>query len=51
MSFEKSYYQVGSLRIRKASLRRWMYRSVAILVAVMFVSSLVYMILFGQSPQ
>jgi hypothetical protein len=50
MSFEKSYYQVGSMRIRKSSLKRALYISIAVLVAVMFMSSLVYMILFGQSP-
>jgi len=50
MSFEKSYYQIGSVRVRKSTLKRALYTSVAILIAVMFVSSLVYMILFGQSP-
>ncbi len=50
MSFEKRYYQIGSMRIKKSSLKRALYASIAILVAVMFTSSLVYMILFGQSP-
>lgn len=50
MSFERNYYQIGSWRIRKSTLKRALYTFIAVLIAVMFVSSLVYMILFGQSP-
>jgi hypothetical protein len=51
MSVERNYYQLGSRRIRKSSIKRFVYGLIAVMIAVMFVSSLVYMILFGTSPQ
>lgn len=50
MSLQKNYYQIGSRRLKKSTLKRILYTFIALLIAVMFVSSLVYMILFGKSP-
>ena len=42
--------RIGRFRIRKERFWKWVYRFIALFIAFMFVSALVYTILFGKSP-
>jgi hypothetical protein len=43
--------KIGRFRFSRARFWKWVYRLMALGIAFMFVSALIYMILFGTSPQ
>ena len=42
--------KIGRFKMSKARFWKWVYRFIAIFIAFMFVSALVYTILFGKNP-
>ena len=42
--------KIGPIRMSKSRFWTWIYRLIALLIAFMFISALVYTILFGKNP-
>lgn len=44
------YVRIGKIRVSRSKFKRRVYQIISIVIALLFVSSLVYMILFGRNP-
>ena len=45
------HVKIGNFRFSRQRFWKWVYRLIALTIAFMFVSALVYTILFGKAPQ
>jgi len=44
------YVRIGKVRVSRSKVKRRVYQVISIVIALLFISSLLYMILFGRNP-